>query len=273
MAAAAQPQTNEGFGEMLRRSRLAAGLTQEDLASRAGLSVRAVSDLERGVKKRPHFETVRMLADGLNLALPDRAALLAAARSSTLPAPSASAVRPRLPVPPTALVGREMEVAAAVALLRRPDVRLLTLTGPGGVGKSRLALAVATELADEFSDGAAVVELASLQDADLVASTVVQELGVHEAGGKLPHERLTDFLREQSFLLVLDNLEHLLPAALLVGQLLAACPGLRVLTTSRVRLRLRGERASCRCPPPPPGSRPAASRGGIGGDARGPPVR
>ena len=138
-------------GDLLRQHRTAAALSQEALAERAGLSVRAISDLERGVHQAPRLETVRLLADALGLGEADRAALLAAARPQSLaPGPRAAraARSPRawLPVPPTRLIGRETEVAALSALLAQDDVRLVTLTGPGGTGKTRLALAVAAEV-------------------------------------------------------------------------------------------------------------------------------
>src|SRR5262245_52649064 len=123
-----------GFDELLRRYRMEAGLTQEALAERAGLSVRGISDLERGVKQRPHRDTLRMLADALNLTPAQRAALIAAT------APKATVEPGPLPLPATPLVDREREIAAAAAVLRAGATRLLTLTGPGGVGKTRLAL-------------------------------------------------------------------------------------------------------------------------------------
>ena len=143
--------------------------------------------------------------------------------------------------PLTSFIGREREIAAVVERLRREDVRLLTLTGPGGAGKTRLALAVAGRVAPDFPDGTVFVPLASLGDATFVASAIAQRLGVREVPGQSLLDRLKARLSEQGLLLVLDNFEHLLPAAALVAELLATCPNLKTLATSRAPLHLSGE--------------------------------
>jgi predicted ATPase len=142
----------------------------------------------------------------------------------------------------TPLVGRRSEVAAAAAMLRQ-GVRLLTLTGPGGVGKTRLAIEVAASVAGAFADGVAFVELAAVSDPSLIATAIGQTLGI-QAGGELPiGADLVAGLRDRhDLLLVLDNFEHVLDAAPFVAELLARCPGLRVLATSRTPLRISGER-------------------------------
>jgi predicted ATPase/class 3 adenylate cyclase len=146
-----------------------------------------------------------------------------------------------LPVQPTPLVGRQKEVAEVCGLLRREDVRLLTLTGPGGTGKTRLGLQAAAELLDEFEDGVFFVALAPIRDAELVASSIAGPLGVRESADRTLTETLKEHLRDKELLLLLDNFEQVLDAAPVVGELLSACPRLKALATSRGALRVYGE--------------------------------
>jgi predicted ATPase/DNA-binding XRE family transcriptional regulator len=238
------------FGEVLRRLRSGAALSQEALAERAGLSKRGISDLERGARLAPRLETVRLLADALALRDDDRQALLAAARPALLapgvpdnfPPLVVSASRPgRLPAPPNPLVGRTADLAEIHELLLRPELRLLTLTGPGGVGKTRLAFAVAERLEATFADGVYMVDLAPLTDPALVANSIAQALGVKETAGQPLLKLLRQHLEERHLLLVLDNFEQVLEAGGLVAELLSACPSLTMLITSRRPLRLHGE--------------------------------
>jgi predicted ATPase len=157
--------------------------------------------------------------------------------------PPPRATPTNLPAPPYPLVGREGELAALTGLLTSPSpVRLLTLTGPGGIGKTRLALQLAADIARFYLDGVCFVSLGSTSDPRLVVPAIAHALNFHEASGEHLLERLSQWLSEKTVLLVLDNFEHLLPAATIVADLLAAAPLLRVVVTSRSALRLRGER-------------------------------
>ncbi len=230
------------FGALLRRHRLAAGLTQEELAERANLSRRGISDLERGARTHPYRETLKLLVAALGLEERERRALLAAARDGASPTRRAEpfALAP-LPVSPNPLIGRTEEVATACALLRDPAIRLLTLTGAGGSGKTRLAIATADRLRPAFLDGVVFVDLAPLADPALVPGAIAAALRVREQPDRALTDTLGDALGVRRLLLVLDNFEHLLPAATIARELLAAAPELKILATSRARLELAAE--------------------------------
>ncbi|MBA2470445.1 MAG: AAA family ATPase, partial [Chloroflexia bacterium] len=153
-----------------------------------------------------------------------------------------------LPVPLTPLLGRDEEIARIRAVLDSGETRLVTLTGPGGIGKTRLALKVAAEVKDDFAHGVCFVPLASIHDAGLVAPAIARTLGVRESKDRPVTQILTEFLRERHLLLVLDNLEQVIAAAPWMSGLLGACPRLKILATSRTPLRVRGEQ---RLPIPP----------------------
>jgi predicted ATPase/class 3 adenylate cyclase len=146
-----------------------------------------------------------------------------------------------LPLQPTPLVGRESEVSEIVGRLRSDGARLLTLTGPGGTGKTRLALQAGADLLEEVEDGVFFVSLAALTDPDLVYSAVAKSLGVKESAGQSLEESLEAYLQHKHLLLILDNFEQVLEGAPFVGELLGSCPNLKVLATSRIPLRLYGE--------------------------------
>jgi predicted ATPase/DNA-binding XRE family transcriptional regulator len=244
----------DALGVALKKLRAAAGMTQEELADRAGISARTVSDVERGLRTVVHHDTARRLASALGLGDRDRARFEAVARG--LAAAAGPAARPgALPVPPTRLLGRSRELASITARLQAPDVRLLTLTGPGGIGKTRLALEAAVQVQALFDGGVFFVALGELKDASLVATELAKVIGVVETGPELM-ELLTTRLAGRRALLVLDTFEHLIPAAPLVYSLLLNCPQTTFLVTSRSALRLRGEYEL----PVPPLQLPAATR-------------
>jgi predicted ATPase/transcriptional regulator with XRE-family HTH domain len=243
------------FGQLVRRYRHVAGLTQEALAERAGISARAVSDLERDMGRKPRRATVDRLVHALDLDAAEIAALRSAAQLRDARLIPIKSVRKgqatpthlpadyaRLPADVTTLVGRDDDIAAVATLLQKPDVRLVTLTGVGGVGKTRVAVRVAQEVADLFPDGVVFVALAPVRDVGLVISTINAAVGVAEAPGRDPLDALAAALHRKHALLVLDNVEQVRDAAPSLIDLLGRCPGIRLMVTSRAMLRVRGER-------------------------------
>ena len=229
------------FAVLLRTFRVAAGLSQEALAVRAGLSTRAISDLERGVRRAPYRESVRMLADALDLSPAERGELETSIVRSRGPRAGTHSLGSPLPAMGTPLIGRDQEIASTLHRIQQERSRLVTLTGPPGIGKTRLALGIAAEVARDRPDEVVFVELAPLRDPRLVATSILQALGLSEVGERPALDRLKDVLASRRALLVLDNFEQVVEAAPLVGELLESAPELSVLVTSRVALHLRGE--------------------------------
>jgi predicted ATPase/DNA-binding XRE family transcriptional regulator len=230
------------FATQLKALREAAGFTQEELATIAGLSVHAVSALERGERRRPHVETVRALSAALDLTSAARDALLGSARAPAHHAAVDELSDVSLPLAPTVLLGRETEVQLLRRWLADPAARLITLIGPGGVGKTRLALELAHAIAGEAATRVVFVPLAAIESPGFVASAIAEALGLSDVSAVDLAQRVRVACGDHATLLVLDNFEQVLDAAPLVSNLLIAVPPLQVLTTSRAPLRVRGER-------------------------------
>ncbi|MFN8491656.1 MAG: tetratricopeptide repeat protein [Caldilineaceae bacterium] len=254
-------ETPASLGLWIRQRRKQLDLTQEMLAGRVGCSLSAIRKIEAD-ERRPSREVAELLADCLQIDRKDRPIFLKVARSELrterlasvalpaappVPAPSPvplqgeAAPSVSFPMPLTPLVGRAAEVMELSRLLGQSDCRLLTLVGPGGIGKTRLALAVAVAQQAAFAHGVTFVPLAALSSPDFVAPALANALGLTAAGATAPKTQLLNYLREKQLLLVLDNLEHLLEGVGLLSELLAAAPRLTVLATSRERLNLQGE--------------------------------
>jgi predicted ATPase/DNA-binding XRE family transcriptional regulator len=236
-----KPGVPGSFGGQLKALRQAAGFTQEELATIAGLSVHAVSALERGERRRPHVETVRALSAALDLTSATRDAFLGSAR-----APAHDAVDGlgdvALPLALTVLLGREADVQTLRHWLADPAVRLITLIGPGGVGKTRLAVEMARAIAEEASTRVVFVPLAATRNSGFVASATAEALGLSDVTALDLPRRARVACEDRPTLLVLDNFEHVLDAAPLVADLLTSVESLRLMVTSRAPLRVRGER-------------------------------
>ena len=230
------------FGAQLKALREAAGYTQEELATIAGLSVHGVSALERGERRRPHIETVRALSAALDLSGPTRDALLASARAPAHATAVDELSHVSLPLPLTALLGRDTDLRALRDLLADPAARLITLIGPGGVGKTRLALELARAIADEDACRVLFVGLAAVRNSAFVAPAIAEAFGASDDTALDLPRRARLACEGQPTLLVLDNFEHVLDMARLVAELLISVATLRVLATSRAPLRVRGER-------------------------------
>jgi predicted ATPase/DNA-binding CsgD family transcriptional regulator/transcriptional regulator with XRE-family HTH domain len=242
------------FRSWMRHIRAEQDLTQEALAERVGCSVETIRAFE-AERRRPSRAMAERLADVLLLPSEQRAAFLRLARSfaehapATPPAPLPEAQLaaapppplPRLAAPPTAFIGRDAELASVIERLRDPACRLLTIVGPGGIGKTRLALQAALAWQSETNGEAAMVLLAQVGALEHVAPAIAEALGIALPPRLAPEAGLLHKLRDRSFLLILDNMEHLLDSAPLLSSIMRDAPGVRLLATSRERLRLSSE--------------------------------
>jgi transcriptional regulator with XRE-family HTH domain len=262
------------FGRWLRQRRKALDLTQEVLADRVGCSISAIRKIEND-ERRPSRQIASLLAESLEIPPEEREIFIKVARaesrierldSFTLTSqppdpptrliPASKTFYPEtptnseaqglahsamLPVPPTPFVGRQKEMAAINCLLENEQCRLVTLTGPGGIGKTRLAIQVASNQQGNFAEGAYFISLGLLSSAEFIIPTIADGLAFPFSGTREPKAQLLDYLREKEMLVVLDNLEHLVSEAAFLAEILQHAPRVRLLVTSRERLNLQGE--------------------------------
>jgi len=240
------------FGEWLKRQRNGRGLTQEQLAQQIGCAAITLRKIE-SEERRPSAQIIERLSEILHISPDEQTAFLRFARGDWKSAPAVeSADSPwhpsdlsplsNLPASATSLIGREQDVAIVCEYLSRDDVRLVTLIGPPGIGKTRLSIEGARQSLHNFPDGVVFVALAPLDDSTLIAFTLAQTLGYVGVKNLSTSEQLRDGIGDKQMLLVLDNCEHLVEGiAALASDLLSVCPHLKILTTSRESLRAPGE--------------------------------
>jgi transcriptional regulator with XRE-family HTH domain len=240
--------TTLSFGYWVRRQRRALDLTQKDLASRAWCSVATIKKIESD-QRRPSRPLAETLAECLSVPEEERETFVQAARGNQAPDTLAVSREPlrdtathNLPPSEGAFIGREEELSTVVVLLKKPDARLLTIVGPGGVGKTKLAVQAAHMRVGTCEDGVWFVPLSGVADVEYLPAAVADVLGLQFAGRLEPAVQLRNFLHDREVLLVLDNFEQLLPEGLdLVLDLLQHAPGVTLLVTSRERLNVKTE--------------------------------
>jgi predicted ATPase/transcriptional regulator with XRE-family HTH domain len=249
---------------LIRNRRVSAGLTQEDLAEKAGISVRTISDIERGLRRSVYRDTAERLADAFDVGDAEKDDFVSVARGQREaykpPGPHVDrrgepSAQGHIPLPPTPLVGREREVEILLGAFRDGIIRSITLVGPGGIGKTRLAAEAAVQARHIFRDGVFFVPLSSTDDSARVVPVVGEALGMAEPEA-LSVADISRHLGPAAILLVLDTFEHVIDAAEAVAELLTLCDHLTLLVTSREPLRIRGEQVVA-VPPlglPPEGS-------------------
>jgi predicted ATPase/transcriptional regulator with XRE-family HTH domain len=242
----------QSFGDWLKRKRKSLDLTQEELAKQVGCSAAAIRKFE-AEERRPSVQIVGRLAGIFDIPLKEQPGFRRFARGELRSAPaeaeedfpwqaSTRHIPSNLPATVTSLVGREQEISLVREYLVDPTIRLVSLIGPPGIGKTRLSLETARTILSDFPNGVFFVALAPLEDASLFAFTVAQVLGFLERTRQPAIQQLTDGIRDKQMLIVLDNCEHLIEdVAMLASELLSACPRLKILVTSRESLRIPGE--------------------------------
>ena len=249
------------FGEWLRRSREELGLTRKEFARRVGCSVSTLRKIEDG-ERLPSVQIAELMANCLDIPPAGHSTFVKVARGelgvdrlfpvsklvgdpNISPASIASAPRSNLPALPTPLIGRQREMKELIRLLRDPQCRLLTLVGPGGIGKTRLAIETASDIQDVFADGVYFIPFVSVNTRQLIVPVIANEVGFAFQGASSsdPKSQLFDYLKHKQVLLLADNLEHLLtePGIEVLAELLANAPQVKLLATSRESLGLQGE--------------------------------
>ena len=242
------------FGDWVKRRRKALDLTQQELAKKVGCSVSLIFKMESD-ERRPSRQIAELLAKHLEIDPGQQELFLKVARqeksveeleppsplSRSGPAPTSHPVSANLPVPLTSIIGREHELRAIIQQIQDPACRLLTLTGPGGVGKTRLALEVAHRLNEAFKNGVHFVSLVGTSSSEFIVPAIAEAVGFDFSGATELKVQLFNHFKEQHMLLILDNLEHLLGGIELLDELLEYAPGIKLLTTSREQLNLRAE--------------------------------